>query len=75
MSKRRYSRSKNTPFNCGGFDILKSYLKMAKFVSYPQRGLVQMTEKGAKALERGKLPLEELQSDPDFIKYRESVKK
>ncbi len=37
-------------------------------------GMVQMTEKGAKALERGKLPLEELQSDPDFIKHRESVK-
>ena len=24
----------------------KSYLKMAKFVSYPKRGLVQITEKG-----------------------------
>lgn len=52
----------------------KSYLKMAKFVSYPQRGMVQMTEKGSKALERGELPLEELQNDPDFIKHRESVK-
>jgi restriction system protein len=52
----------------------KSYLKMAKFVSYPQRGMVQMTEKGRKALAIGKLPLEQLQNDPDFIKHRESVK-
>ncbi|WP_425422250.1 restriction endonuclease [Phaeodactylibacter xiamenensis] len=52
----------------------KSYLKMAKFVSYPQRGMVQMTEKGKKALEIGELPLEQLQNDPDFINHRESVK-
>lgn len=52
----------------------KSYLKMAKFVSYPQRGTVQITEKGKKALEIGELPLEKLQNDPDFINHRESVK-
>ncbi len=52
----------------------KSYLKMAKFVSYPKRGLVQITEKGRRKLDSGNLPLEELQNDKDFINHRESVK-
>jgi restriction system protein len=52
----------------------KSYLKMAKFVSYPKRGMVQITDKGKRVLAIGKLPLDELQNDPDFIKHRESVK-
>ncbi|MBB4080844.1 restriction system protein [Lewinella aquimaris] len=52
----------------------KSYLKMAKFVTYPQRGMVQITEKGKVVLIKGKLSLEELQNDLDFIKHRESVK-
>lgn len=52
----------------------KSYLKMAKFVSYPKRGLVQITEKGKSRLETGSLPLHDLQNDQDFINHRESVK-
>lgn len=52
----------------------KSYLKMAKFLSYPKRGFVQITDKGKHVLERGKLTLSELQNDPDFIRHRESVK-
>ena len=52
----------------------KSYLKMAKFVSYPKRGKVQITEKGRNQLAKGKLPLKYLQNDKDFIKHRESVK-
>jgi restriction system protein len=52
----------------------KSYLKMAKFVSYPKRGVVQITEKGKHALEKGFLSLQELQNDQDFINHRESVK-
>lgn len=52
----------------------KSYLKMAKFVSSPKRGMVQITEKGKRALEKGTLTLEELQNDQDFINHRESVK-
>ena len=51
----------------------KSYLKMAKFLSYPKRGFVQITEKGKQILDRGNLTLSELQSDPDFIKHRTSV--
>ncbi len=52
----------------------KSYLKMAKFVSYPKRGVVQITEKGKRILEIGNLSLRDLQNDQDFIKHRESVK-
>ncbi|MFC2114053.1 restriction endonuclease [Bacteroidota bacterium] len=52
----------------------KSYLKMAKFLSYPKRGLVQITEKGKKRLETGSLPLHDLQNDQDFINHREAVK-
>ncbi len=52
----------------------KSYLKMAKFLSYPKRGFVQITDKGKQILERGNLSLHELQNDPDFVKHRESVK-
>jgi restriction system protein len=52
----------------------KSYLKMGKFVSYPKRGFVQITEKGKKTLLAGKLSLNELQNDIDFIGHRDSVK-
>ena len=52
----------------------KSYLKMAKFVSYPKRGLVQITEKGKSRLATGSLSLHDLQNDQDFINHRESVK-
>jgi restriction system protein len=52
----------------------KSYLKMAKFVSYPKRGLVQITEKGKQVLVKGYLSLHDLQNDQDFIAHRESVK-
>lgn len=52
----------------------KSYLKMAKFVSYPKRGLVQITDKGKSRLATGSLPLQDLQNDQDFINHRKSVK-
>src|SRR5690625_400580 len=52
----------------------KSYLKMAKFVAYPKRGMVQITEKGKKQLATGRLPLQDLQNDEDFVRHRESVK-
>jgi restriction system protein len=52
----------------------KSYLKMGKFVSYPKRGFVQITEKGKRILSVGNLPLHDLQNDSDFIAHRESVK-
>ena len=52
----------------------KSYLKMAKFVSYPKRGEVQITDKGKRILGTGILSLHDLQNDQDFINHRESVK-
>ena len=52
----------------------KSYLKMAKFVSYPKRGMVQITDKGKLAVKTGSLSLKELQNDLDFKNHRESVK-
>ena len=52
----------------------KSYLKMGRFVDYPRRGMVQITEKGKQVLKTGKLTLEDLQSDSDFISYREAQK-
>ena len=52
----------------------KSYLKMAKFVTYPKRGMVQITDKGRRILEKGSLSLNDLQNDIDFINHRESVK-
>ena len=51
----------------------KSYLKMGKFVSYPKRGIVQITDKGKQALTSGQLLLTDLQNDPDFIQHRSSV--
>lgn len=51
----------------------KSYLKLAKFVMYPKRGFVQITDKGEKILKRGSLSLYDLQNDQDFIIHRESV--
>ena len=52
----------------------KSYLKMAKFVGYPKRGIVQITEKGKQRLKTGKLSLQDLKNDSDFIHHRKSVK-
>jgi len=52
----------------------KSYLKMGKFVSYPERGTVQITKKGKQILKIGSFSLQELQKDQDFIDHKESVK-
>lgn len=51
----------------------KSYLKMGKFLKYPKRGYVEITDKGKETLNSGNLSLNELQNDPDFINYRSSV--
>jgi restriction system protein len=52
----------------------KSYLKLAKFVDYPERGMVRITQKGQQILQTGKLSLEDLQKDPDFRAHREAQK-
>ena len=53
----------------------KSYLKMWKFVDYPKRWMVQITEKGKKALKKGNLTLQSLQNDPDFVLHRDTIAK
>jgi len=52
----------------------KSYLKMGKFVHYPKRGIVQITEKGRQILTTGKLTSQDLHNDSDFIRHREAQK-
>lgn len=52
----------------------KSYLKMGKFVEYPKRGMVQITEKGKLIVKSGKFTLEDLKNDPDFTSHREAQK-
>ena len=51
----------------------KSYLKMAKFASYPKRGMVQITDKGRAILKKGSLTVEELENDKDYLKHRAAV--
>jgi len=51
----------------------KSYLKMAKFVAYPQRGFVRITEKGKGVLSTGSLTLYDLKNDIDFQNHRNSI--
>jgi len=52
----------------------KSYLKQGKFLDYPERGMVQITEKGKSVLQKGKLTLQDLKNDHDFLAHREAKK-
>ena len=45
----------------------KSYLKKGGFLHQPERGVVQIKEKGKEALSRGELTLEQMKADPDYI--------
>ena len=49
----------------------KSDLKAGRFLHQPQRGVVQIKEKGKKALSRGELTLEQLKADPDYIAWQQ----
>lgn len=53
----------------------KSYLKMGKFVYYPQRGFVQITDKGKGALRKEVFTLDDLKNDTDFINHRRAVER
>jgi len=50
----------------------KSYLKMAKYVDYPKRGMVKITKKGKDKLETGSFSLKDLKSDPDYLAHRQT---
>jgi restriction system protein len=53
----------------------KVYLKQGKFLQQPERAMVQITEKGMLALQKGKLTIKEVGNDPDFLGYRKTRKK
>jgi restriction system protein len=49
----------------------KLYLHKAKMVFLPSRGMVQITPKGLNVLEAGKLTLQDVKRDSDFIAYQQ----
>lgn len=52
----------------------KSSLKQGKFLEYPSRGMVKITDKGSMILKKGELSHQELKKDPDYLEYqREKV--
>lgn len=52
----------------------KSYLKQGKFVIYPKRGEVQITQKGKETLKGGYFTIQDLKKDIDFLEYRKLSK-
>ncbi len=49
----------------------KVYLKQAKLIKQPERGLVHITDKGKEILKKGTLTLKDILKDKDFLEYRE----
>ncbi len=47
----------------------KVYLKQAKMLEQPERGMVKITEKGLRALESGNLTIESVLNDHDFVAH------
>ena len=52
----------------------KAYLKQAGLLSQPERAIVQITDKGRMALEKGELSLKDLFKDMEFIANRNAYK-
>lgn len=52
----------------------KAYLKQAGHVFQPARAMVQITDKGLAALERGSLTLHDVKQDAQFLAHREQVR-
>lgn len=52
----------------------KAYLKQGKFIQQPERAMVQITEKGKKALKKGTLTLKELKNDSDYLVHEKQKK-
>lgn len=50
-------------------DFAKSSLKKGKFVEYPKRGMVQITDKGKNILKTGNLTWQDLNNDPAYREY------
>ncbi len=51
----------------------KSYLKKGGFIAYPERGMVQITEKGK--AQSDKLTLQQVENESDFFKFYEDESK
>lgn len=51
----------------------KSYLKLAKYLSYPKRGFVELSSKGRAQLKTGVMTLDILKRDADWIAHYDSV--
>lgn len=51
----------------------KSYLKLAKYLSYPKRGFVELSSKGRAQLKMGVMTLGILKNDADWIAHYDSV--
>jgi restriction system protein len=47
----------------------KAYLKQAGYVSIPSRAMVQITQNGQEALERGILSLKEVKRQPEYVAH------
>ena len=47
-----------------------SYLKLAKFLCYPERGKVQITDKGKSVIEKGVLTYQEFIKDSDYLEHK-----
>ncbi|MEE9429675.1 MAG: restriction endonuclease [Melioribacteraceae bacterium] len=52
----------------------KSSLKQGKFLFYPERAMVQITDKGMSVLKSGGLTLRELKKDSDYLAYQKAKK-
>lgn len=50
----------------------KAYLKQARLVFQPERTMVAITEKGRAILRSGKLTLDDIRNDADYIKHQQS---
>jgi restriction system protein len=47
----------------------KAYLKQAKMVHIPSRGMVQITPKGLITIQKGSLSLKDIKNDPDYLEH------
>lgn len=50
----------------------KAYLKQARLVFQPERAMVAITEKGKMVLRSGKLTLDDIRNDDDYIKHQQA---
>ncbi len=52
----------------------KAYLKQAKMLEQPERGLVKITKKGLEVLKKGNITQETVAKDSDFLEHRKMIR-